>query len=239
MTEPWHATVVTLFPEVFPGVLSYSLTGKALSNSLWRLTTVQIRDFAVDKHHTVDDTCFGGGAGMVLKPDVVHEALKAAKTLDNRSRKMIFLTPRGKSLDQADVRRFSSTCDGLIVLCGRYEGVDQRVIDHWEMEEVSVGDYVLTGGEIAAFPLLDSCVRLLPGVVGKEESLQNESFELGLLEYSQYTKPQNWNNKIVPDVLLSGDHKKIAAWRQNEAEKITQMRRPDLWQKYLMRNEKN
>lgn len=229
---PWHATVVTLFPELFPGPLDSSLTGRGLAAASWKLSTIHIRDYATDKHRTVDDTCFGGGAGMVLKPDVVDAALHAAVAMDERPRPLIYLTPRGKPLDQQDVRRLSLSGPGVIVLCGRYEGVDQRVIDAWQMEEVSIGDYILTGGEIAAFPLLDSCVRLLPGIVGKKESLENESFELGLLEYPQYTKPQNWDNKIVPDVLLSGDHQKIAAWRQFEAEKITQVRRPDLWQQY-------
>ena len=230
--KKWHATVVTLFPGLFPGPLGVSVTGKALARADWDLTTVDIRDFSCDKHRTVDDTCFGGGAGMVLKPDVVYNAMQAAIALDDRPRPLIYLTPRGKPLVQDHVRRYAQG-PGVVLLCGRFEGVDQRVVDALEMEEVSIGDYVLTGGEIAAFPFLDGCIRLQPGVVGKQESLQNESFELGILEYPQYTKPQVWNNKIVPDVLLSGDHQKIAAWRMKQAEEITEMRRPDLWVKYL------
>lgn len=232
----WHTTIVTLFPELFPGALDSSITGKAFQNGLWSLSTVQIRDFALDKHNTVDDTCYGGGAGMVLKPDVVDGALHKAVSLDDRPRPVVYLTPRGRPLCQEDVKKYATT-PGVILLCGRYEGIDQRVIEQWNMDEVSIGDYVLTGGEIAAFPFLDACIRLLPGVVGKEESLENESFELDLLEHPQYTRPNDWNNRIVPEILLSGDHKKIAAWRLNEAETITQIRRPDLWQRYLNRKQ--
>ena len=173
-----------------------------------------------------------GGAGMVFKPDVIYDALQSALLLDSRPRPLIYLSPRGKPLCQADVRTYAQA-PGVILLCGRFEGVDQRVIDTLEMTEVSIGDYILTGGEIAAFPFLDACIRLQAGVVGKQESLENESFELGILEHPQYTKPQVWQNKIVPEVLLSGDHQKIAAWRMSEAEKITQLRRPDLWESYL------
>ena len=228
----WHATMVTLFPEMFPGALGYSLPGRALEDKKWLLDCVQIRDFAFDKHRTVDDTPYGGGAGMVLKPDVIHEALEHAKGLGDPDRPMIYLTPRGKPLTQKMVRRLGLETPGVVLLSGRYEGVDHRVIEHWNMEEISIGDYVLSGGELAAQVLLDACVRLIPGVIGKEESLTNESFELGILEYPQYTKPQKWNNKIVPDVLLSGDHQKIAKWRQDEAETITRIRRPDLWQAF-------
>jgi tRNA (guanine37-N1)-methyltransferase len=237
-SKPWVATVLTLFPEMFPGPLGHSLAGRALEEGLWSLDAVQIRDFATDKHHSVDDTCFGGGAGMVLRPNVVDAALEHV-TLRKEApinRQLIYLTPRGKPLDQSMVRRYALESPGVILLCGRYEGVDHRVIEHWEeqgMEEVSVGDYVLSGGEIAAFTLLDACIRLLPGVIGKEESLASESFELGLLEYPQYTRPQVWKDKIVPEVLLSGDHQKIAAWRKKEAGRITQIRRPDLWVRYL------
>jgi tRNA (guanine37-N1)-methyltransferase len=237
-SKPWAATVLTLFPEMFPGPLGHSLAGRALEEGLWSLDAVQIRDFATDKHHSVDDTCFGGGAGMVLRPNVVDAALEHV-TLRKEApinRQLIYLTPRGKPLDQSMVRRYALESPGVILLCGRYEGVDHRVIEHWEeqgMEEVSVGDYVLSGGEIAAFTLLDACIRLLPGVIGKEESLASESFELGLLEYPQYTRPQVWKDKIVPEVLLSGDHQKIAAWRKKEAGRITQIRRPDLWVRYL------
>lgn len=233
---PLHVTVVTLFPEMFPGGLSYSLTGKALADQKWLLDTVQIRDYAEDKHHTVDDTPYGGGAGMVMKPDVVDRALQAARGRGSNDRKMIYLTPRGKPFTQKLAREYASNESGLILLCGRYEGVDSRVIEHWQMDEVSIGDYVLTGGELPAQILLDAVVRLLPTVLGNKESLENESFELGILEYPQYTKPQNWENKIVPDVLLSGDHQKIARWRQEEAERITRERRPDLWQAYLKKS---
>lgn len=232
--EPWQATVVTLFPEMFPGPLAHSLVGRALEDKIWELNTINIRDYATDKHRTVDDTCFGGGAGMVLRSDIIDAALRAVDV--SVKTQFIYLTPRGKPLTQKIVKRLTHETSQLVILCGRYEGVDDRVIESWTeshgLEEISIGDYVLTGGEIAAFTLLDACVRLLPGVIGKQESLDNESFELELLEHPQYTRPQTWNNKIVPDVLLSGDHKKIAAWRQNEAEKITQVRRPDLWAVY-------
>ncbi|MBW8310224.1 MAG: tRNA (guanosine(37)-N1)-methyltransferase TrmD [Candidatus Paracaedibacteraceae bacterium] len=229
----FHATVVTLFPEMFPGGLNHSLTGKALTEGKWILDAVQIRDYAEDKHRTVDDTPYGGGAGMVMKPDVVHRALKAAISKSTSERRMVYLTPRGRPLNQSMVREYAANDGGLILLCGRYEGVDHRVIEQWQMDEVSIGDYVLTGGELPAQILLDAVVRLLPDVLGNKESLENESFELGILEYPQYTKPQNWKNKIVPGVLLSGDHQKIANWRQEEAERITRERRPDLWQAFL------
>jgi tRNA (guanine37-N1)-methyltransferase len=238
LSKPWRATVLTLFPEMFPGPLGYSLSGKALEEGLWSLDCVQIRDFATDKHKSVDDTCFGGGAGMVLRPDVVDAAIEHAILGESpwASRPLVYLTPRGKPLDQAMVRRFAS-CPGVILLNGRYEGIDNRVIEYWEekgrLEEVSIGDYILSGGEIAALTLLDACIRLLPGVIGKEESSANESFELGLLEYPQYTRPQVWKHKGVPEVLISGDHKKIAAWRHSQAMRITQIRRPDLWVRYL------
>jgi tRNA (guanine37-N1)-methyltransferase len=231
MTHPWYSTVVTLFPELFPGPLGHSLTGKALSHGLWCLDTVHIRDFAHDRHKTVDDTPYGGGVGMVLKPDVVHDALEAAKSLDCK-RQLIYLTPRGKPLSQDDVRRYAWQTPGLIILCGRYEGVDERVLEHHQLEEVSIGDYVLTGGELAAFPLLDACVRLLPGVIGKEESHQSDSFEDHLLEYPLYTKPQIWQGYPVPEVLLSGDHQKIARWRLEQSKDVTRKRRPDLWVKF-------
>ncbi len=235
--KPWSATILTLFPEMFPGPLGHSLSGKALSEGLWSLETVQIRDFAAGNHRSVDDACFGGGAGMVLRPNVVDAALEHVMSHETpmTRRPLIYLTPRGKPLDQAMVRRYALG-SGVVLLSGRYEGIDHRVIEHWEeqgkLEEVSIGDYVLSGGEMAALTLLDACIRLLPGVIGKEESVNNESFELGLLEYPQYTRPQVWKNRIVPDVLLSGDHQKIVAWRQREAIKITQVRRPDLWVRY-------
>lgn len=236
--KPWAAKVLTLFPEMFPGPLGHSLAGKALEEGLWSLDLVQMRDFAAGKHQSVDDACFGGGAGMVLRPNVVDAAFEHAvsQELPTAKRPLVYLTPRGKLLDQAMVRRFSAS-PGVILLNGRYEGVDNRVIEHWQeqgnLEEVSIGDYILSGGEMAALVLLDACIRLLPGVIGKEESLVNESFELGLLEYPQYTRPQVWKDKVVPEVLLSGNHQKVAAWRQAEAAKVTQARRPDLWARYL------
>lgn len=235
VAEPWYATVLTLFPEMFPGPLGYSVLGAGLSNGLWKLDSVQIRDFATNKHATVDDTPYGGGAGMVLKPDVIDKALEVA-IQRQEDRKLIYLSPRGKPLTQEYVRHLVSDYSGVILLCGRFEGVDQRVIDAKKLEEISIGDYILTGGEIPAQVLLDACARLIPGVVGKQESLEHESFETGLLEYPQYTKPQSWENKIVPEVLLSGDHQRIAQWRQEQAEKMTQVRRPDLWQSYLEKN---
>lgn len=234
----WRATVLTLFPEMFPGPLECSLAGRALKEGLWSLETVDIRDFANDKHQTVDDTCVGGGAGMVLKADVVDAALNYAyDRYPMEKPAIIYLTPRGEPLRQRRVRSFiNNNPSGCILLCGRYEGIDDRVIEKWRDEkrliEISVGDYILSGGEMAALTFMDACVRLLPGVVNKRESLESESFELDLLEFPQYTKPQNWQGKVVPEVLLSGDHKKIAAWRHSQAKKITRERRPDLWEIY-------
>lgn len=235
----WRATALTLFPEMFPGPLAHSLAGRALKENFWSLETIDIRDFAHDKHQTVDDTCVGGGAGMVLKADIVDAALNHAYVQYPKEKPaIIYLTPRGEPLRQSRVHSLiKDHPSGCILLCGRYEGVDDRVIEKWREEkdliEISIGDYILSGGEIAALTLMDACVRLLPGVVNKQESLESESFELGLLEFPQYTKPQNWQSKTVPEVLLSGDHKKIAAWRHRQAEEITQKRRPDLWEAYL------
>ena len=223
----WRATVLTLFPEMFPGPLGHSLAGRALRAERWSLASVDIRDFAVDRHRSVDDTPFGGGAGMVLRPDVIDAAL--AEVGDERP--AVFLTPRGRRLTQADARRFA-TGSGVVLLCGRYEGVDQRVIEARGLEEVSVGDYVLSGGELAAMVLLDACVRLLPGVMGAAESAEEESFSTGLLEYPHYTRPADWAGRKVPEVLLSGHHAAVAAWRRAEAERVTRERRPDLWLAY-------
>jgi tRNA (guanine37-N1)-methyltransferase len=230
----WAATILTLFPEMFPGPLHYSLSGKALQKNIWSMDTVHLRDFASGVHQGVDDTCYGGGAGMIIRADIIDAALKQV-TKDNASpaRPLIYLTPRGTPLNQKMIERYVQDCAGVVLLCGRYEGVDQRVVENWHMEEVSIGDFVLSGGETAALSLLDACIRLLPGVMGKKESSTEESFELGLLEYPQYTRPQVWRNHKVPDVLLSGNHKNIADWRRQEAEKITQIRRPDLWSRYL------
>jgi len=225
----WTATVLTIFPEMFPGPLGMSLSGRALEDGLWALETVDIRAFARDNHASVDDTPFGGGPGMVMRPDVVDAAVEAVA---DRPGPLVYLTPRGRPLSQARVRELAEG-PGLRLLCGRYEGVDQRVVEARGMEEISIGDYVLSGGEPAAMVLLDACVRLLPGVLGAEESLAEESFEAGLLEYPQYTRPQDWQGRAVPEVLLSGHHARIAQWRRAQAEEITRERRPDLWTRYV------
>jgi tRNA (guanine37-N1)-methyltransferase len=227
----WHASVLTLFPEMFPGPLGQSLAGRALRDGRWSIDSLDIRSFATDRHRTVDDTPFGGGAGMVMRPDVLDAALAAALTA-GPDRPAVYLTPRGRRLDQAMVRDFVAG-PGLILLCGRYEGVDERVIEARGLREVSIGDYVLSGGEPAAMVLLDACVRLLPGVMGAAESGVEESFAPGplggLLEYPHYTRPAEWQGRAVPPVLLSGHHAEVARWRQAEAERITRERRPDLW----------
>jgi tRNA (guanine37-N1)-methyltransferase len=220
----WRASVLSLFPAMFPGPLGQSLAGRALETGLWALDVTNIRDFAPDRHRTVDDTPFGGGAGMVLRPDVTDAAV--ASVMDERP--IICLTPRGRRFSQADARSLASG-HGLVLLCGRYEGIDQRVIEARGMQEFSIGDYVLSGGELAAMVLLDSIVRLLPGVMGAAESAAEESFSGGLLEYPHYTRPAEWQGRRVPDVLLSGHHAAVAAWRQAESERITRQRRPDLW----------
>ncbi len=230
----WKAKVITLFPEAFPGVLGLSLTGKALQNGLWALETIDLRRFGTGKHRDVDDTPAGGGAGMVMKPDVIAAALDEAQAGTPRNQAqspIIYVSPRGKPFDQATARRLSQA-KGLTILCGRFEGVDQRVLDHYDIEEISIGDYVLTGGEIAAQVLIDASVRLLPGVLGNETSIDEESFSDGLLEHSQYTRPANWQGQKVPDVLLSGHHGKIDAWRKAQSEELTRERRPDLWEAY-------
>jgi tRNA (guanine37-N1)-methyltransferase len=222
----WLATVLTIFPEMFPGLLGASLAGKALREGIWRLETVDIRDFARDKHRSVDDAPFGGGPGMVMRPDVVDAAIAGA----GGSGPLVYLTPRGRLLDQQRVRALAEG-PGVRLLCGRFEGVDERVLQAREVEEVSLGDFVLSGGEPAAIALLDACVRVLPGVVGAAESLAEESFEQGLLEYPHYTRPQVWQERAVPEALLSGHHEKIRAWRLARAEEVTKERRPDLWQR--------
>jgi len=224
----WTAAVVTLFPEMFPGPLGHSLAGRALTDGLWRLETVDIRDHATDRHRTVDDAPFGGGPGMVMRPDVVDAALGAAH-VDGCA--LIYLTPRGKLLDQARVRALAAG-PGITVLCGRFEGIDERVIDARAMEEISLGDYVLSGGEPAAIALLDACVRLLPGVVGSADTLTEETFEQGLLEYPHYTRPADWCGRRVPEVLLSGHHERVRDWRRDQAEQLTRARRPDLWRRH-------
>lgn len=221
----WRATVVTLFPEMFPGPLGHSLAGRGLETGAWALDSVRLRDFAPDRHESVDDTPFGGGAGMVMRPDVVCAALDAVPA-DDRPR--LAMTPRGRPLDQARVGALARA-PGVVVLCGRFEGIDERVFETRDLEEVSLGDFVLSGGEPAAIALLDACVRLLPGVMGGAASLAEESFAEGLLEYPQYTRPRVFEGLEVPEVLLSGHHARIRAWRREQAERTTRERRPDLW----------
>ena len=227
MTAPWTATVLTIFPEMFPGPLGHSLAGKALAEGLWRLATVDIRDFARDKHRSVDDAPFGGGPGMVMRPDVIDAAIVAT----DAPGPLLCLTPRGRPLDQARVAALAAG-PGVRLLCGRFEGIDQRVIEADAIEELSLGDFVLSGGEPAAIALIDACVRLLPGVVGDAATLEEESFQSGLLEYPHYTRPQEWRGRAVPDILLSGHHEQIRQWRRAQAEAATRERRPDLWQRY-------
>ena len=229
----WRARVLTLYPEMFPGPLAMALAGRALNRGLWALETVDIRDFARDKHRTVDDAPFGGGAGMVMRPDVVDAAIASATTPDFGG-PLIHLTPRGRPLTQARVAEFAQA-PGAVILCGRFEGVDERVVAARGLDEVSLGDFVLSGGEPAAIALIDACVRLLPGVVGRRESLDDESFVGGLLEYPQYTRPRRWRDRRVPEVLLSGDHGRVAEWRRLRAEEATRERRPDLWAAYVER----
>jgi tRNA (guanine37-N1)-methyltransferase len=229
---PWTAWVLTLFPEMFPGSLGHSLAGRALKNGLWGLETVDIRDFASDKHRSVDDTPSGGGPGMVMRPDVLGAAIEATQQQAAENAALVYLSPRGKRLDQARVRELAAG-KGVILLCGRFEGIDERIIEAYEIEEVSLGDFVLSGGEPAAMALIDATVRLLPGVVGDPASLADDSFERGLLEFPQYTRPQNWQGRDVPDVLMSGHHGQIADWRKAQAEEITRKRRPDLWDQYM------
>jgi tRNA (guanine37-N1)-methyltransferase len=224
----WRASIVTLFPELFPGPLGASLAGRALG-SLWSCDTVDIRAHALDKHRSVDDTPAGGGPGMVMRADVLARALDAAAPKGD-PRPRILLTPRGRPLTQSRVHELAGGA-GVVLVCGRYEGIDERIVAARDLEEISVGDFVLSGGEIAAYALLDACVRLLPGVMGKEVSGADESFEAGLLEYPQYTRPQDFEGRPIPDVLVSGDHGKVAAWRRSEAERATRERRPDLWQR--------
>jgi tRNA (guanine37-N1)-methyltransferase len=229
----WTARVLTLFPEMFPGPLGHSLTGRALAEGLWALEAVSIRDFATDRHRTVDDSPAGGGAGMVLRADVVAAAVDhAAQDVGRADWPVIYLSPRGRPFKQARARALAAG-RGVTLLCGRFEGVDERVLAARAIEEVSIGDFVLTGGEIAAFALIDACVRLIPRVLGNAESTEEESFSSGLLEFPQYTRPTEWEGLRIPEVLLSGHHGRIAAWRRDQAERLTKERRPDLWRAYV------
>ena len=230
MSPRWQSKVLTLFPEIFPGPLGMSLAGQAIKKKLWSLETLNLRNYGIDGHASVDDTPFGGGPGMVLRPDVIDAALHVARQ-NAANLPLLVTSPRGVPLNQVRVRELANG-PGLIILCGRYEGIDQRVIEEHRIEEVSVGDFVLSGGEPFAIALLDACVRLLPGVMGKPQSADEESFVDGLLEYPHYTRPKEWKDLQVPEVLLSGHHKNIQQWRETQAKAVTKERRPDLWNVY-------
>ncbi len=234
LSGAWEARVITLLPEAFPGILGQSLIGKALQEGLWRLATLDLRGFGEGRHRNVDDTPAGGGAGMVLRADVMAGAIREAQhgVPDDRSRwPLVYLSPRGRRFDQAMARRFAAA-DGITLICGRFEGLDERAIEHFGVEEVSLGDFILTGGEIAAQALIDATVRLIPRVLGNQASVEEESFSEGLLEHPQYTRPAVWEGRAIPEVLLSGHHANITAWRKAQAERLTKERRPDLWRAY-------
>ncbi|MEM1005306.1 MAG: tRNA (guanosine(37)-N1)-methyltransferase TrmD [Pseudomonadota bacterium] len=228
----WKARIITLFPDAFPGVLGESLTGKALQEGLWQLETVDLRQFGIGKHRNVDDTPAGGGAGMVLRADVLGEAIEHTMAGIRGNCPLIYLSPRGRRMDQQMMQTLAR-CDGMTLLCGRFEGVDERVLEHYGVQEVSLGDFVMTGGEIAAQALIDATVRLIPGVLGNQASAEEESFASGLLEHPQYTRPAAWNGRAIPEILMSGNHGRIAEWRHQMSEQITRERRPDLWDSYL------
>jgi tRNA (guanine37-N1)-methyltransferase len=227
----WTAHVLSLYPEMFPGPLGQSLAGRGLEAGAWELQVTNIRDFSVGKHHTVDDSPFGGGAGMVMRPDVLGNAIDAAKLASGDDKRLMYFSPRGRVMDQKLVREIADG-PGVILVCGRFEGIDQRVLEARDVEEVSLGDFILSGGEIAALAMLDAVVRLLPGVTGNQSSLEEESFETGLLEYPHYTRPATWEGRDVPQVLLSGHHEKIKEWRQHCSEELTKQRRADLWDRW-------
>ncbi len=231
----WTARILSLFPEMFPGPLGESLAGKGLKDGLWNLEVTDIRDFATGRHRNVDDSPFGGGAGMVMRPDVLGSAIDAVATANEDQKRILYFSPRGRVMDQAFVRELAEG-PGAVMVCGRFEGIDQRVLDARTIEEVSLGDFILSGGEIAALALMDAVVRLLPGVTGNSESLGEESFEDGLLEYPLYTRPPVWEGREVPEVLLSGHHEKIREWRQRHSEEVTKERRPDLWKSRKSKN---
>jgi tRNA (guanine37-N1)-methyltransferase len=228
LAKAWTAQIISLFPQAFPGVLGESLTGRALKDGLWQLDTIDLRSFGVGKHRNVDDTPAGGGAGMVLRADVLGAAIEHARAQVTTPLPLYYLSPRGRRFDQTTAQRLAQA-PGVTLLCGRFEGVDQRVLDHYAIEELSLGDFVLTGGELAAQAVIDATVRLLPGVLGNADSTEEESFSAGLLEHPQYTRPALWQERAIPEVLLSGNHAKIAEWRRTQAEALTRARRPDLW----------
>ncbi|MBW4709293.1 tRNA (guanosine(37)-N1)-methyltransferase TrmD [Roseobacter sp. YSTF-M11] len=230
LADAWQVRVVTLFPEAFPGVLGLSLTGKALKEGAWQLHTHDLRSFGIGKHRNVDDTPAGGGAGMVMRADVVGPAIAAAQEHARGQWPILYMSPRGRRFDQAMARDLAR-CDGVTILCGRFEGVDERVLDHYGIMEISMGDFVMTGGELAAQAMIDATVRLLPGVLGNADSMVEESHSNGLLEHPQYTRPAMWEGRGIPDVLMSGNHQEIAKWRRTESEELTKKRRPDLWEK--------
>ncbi|MBE7636305.1 tRNA (guanosine(37)-N1)-methyltransferase TrmD [Sneathiella sp. P13V-1] len=231
----WSAHVLTLFPEMFPGPVGQSLAGRGLKEGAWNLEVTHIRDHAVGKHLNVDDSPFGGGAGMVMRPDVLGSAIEKAQAVSGKDKKLIYFSPRGRVMDQKLVRELAEG-PGVILICGRFEGVDQRVLDEHDVEEVSLGDFILSGGEVPALAMLDAVVRLLPGVTGNVASLEDESFETGLLEYPHYTRPAVWKDREVPEVLLSGHHEKIKDWRQRQSEELTKQRRADLWERWSAEN---
>lgn len=237
MTQPWKAIVLTLFPGMFPGPLALSVLGKALQRELWNCETIDIREFAVGKHADVDDTPAGGGAGMVMRADVISAAIEQAKSTTNNL-PIYYLSARGTPFTQIKARELSEQPGGIF-LCGRFEGIDERVLQKHNIEEISLGDYVITGGELASMVVIDAIVRLLPNVLGGSESLDEESFTDGLLEYPQYTRPRDWQGLNIPEILLSGDHKKIADWRHKQARELTKQRRPDLWAKYKANKDKS
>lgn len=231
MNTPWKAHILTLFPDMYPGPLGVSVVGQALQSGIWSLDCTDIREFGTGKHKSVDDTPSGGGPGMVMRADVIGDAVDSALA-QNSDVPLIYLSPRGKPFNQKKAHELASE-KGVVLLCGRFEGVDQRVLDARNIEEVSIGDYVLSGGEIASMALLDAVVRLLPGVLGAQDSISEESFEQGLLEYPQYTRPREWENRNIPEMLQSGNHARIAEWRREQAIELTKVRRPDLWERYL------
>ncbi len=237
-------TILTLFPEMFPAGLQYSLAGRALKEKIWQYESIQIRDFAEDKHKKVDDTPAGGGAGLVMRADVLgkaidyalqREGLQKSEGYDKCKKKLIYFTPRGKKLDQNYIRQIAKS-EGAILLCGRFEGVDERLLEEYDIDEICIGDYILSGGEPAALVFMDAVIRLLEGVTGSQESLVDESFEDGLLEYPQYTRPISWKGRDIPKILLSGHHGKVDEWRKEKSEEVTKLRRPDLWQAYKNRD---